>query len=118
MELHQLFRVLSILLALISGFIFVCLVFALAEREPLRMLLSYAIPSALSLVSFLAMYILTRKDEKPYLSNKAGLLFVTLGWLTSTCLGALPFLLSGYVSSFSDALYETMSGFDSTGASI
>lgn len=43
---------------------------------------------------------------------------VTLGWLVCSLAGALPFYISGYIPSFTDAFFETMSGFTTTGASI
>lgn len=39
-------------------------------------------------------------------------------WLAYTLFGLLPFLLGGYIPSFTDAFFETMSGFTTTGASI
>lgn len=43
---------------------------------------------------------------------------VALGWLLASAFGALPFHLSGYVNSFADAFFESMSGFTTTGATI
>ncbi len=96
----------------------VCMGFSVAEGEKLGITLSYALPIFLGIGSFLAMFIITRKDGKPFLSNRTGLLFVTLSWISASFLGALPFSLSGYAPTYIDALYETMSGFTTTGASI
>lgn len=52
------------------------------------------------------------------LNYREGFAVVTLGWLTASVLGTLPFILSGYIPSFADALFETVSGFTTTGASI
>lgn len=43
---------------------------------------------------------------------------VVLGWALVSALGALPFCFSGYIPSFADAFFETMSGFTTTGATI
>jgi len=43
---------------------------------------------------------------------------VTFGWIAASGFGSLPFLLSGAIPSFTDAFFETMSGFTTTGASI
>lgn len=43
---------------------------------------------------------------------------VSLGWLSFSLLGCLPFILTGHVDSFTDAFFETMSGFTTTGATI
>lgn len=43
---------------------------------------------------------------------------VTLGWISASIVGTLPFMLTGHIPSFADALFETVSGFSTTGASI
>jgi trk system potassium uptake protein TrkH len=43
---------------------------------------------------------------------------VTLGWVVVSLFGSLPFLLSGAIPDFTDAYFETMSGYSTTGASI
>lgn len=47
-----------------------------------------------------------------------GLIIVTLGWILASVFGALPFYLSGNINSYTDAFFETMSGFTTTGATI
>lgn len=49
---------------------------------------------------------------------KEGLAVVTFGWIAFSIFGAFPFLISGAIPSFADALFETISGFTTTGASI
>jgi len=49
---------------------------------------------------------------------KEGFVAVALSWIFLGVFGALPFYLSGHISSFVDALFETTSGFTTTGASI
>lgn len=45
-------------------------------------------------------------------------LIVTLTWLLGSLIGAFPFTLSGTLASYTDAVFETMSGFSTTGATI
>ncbi len=52
------------------------------------------------------------------LNYKEAFAIVALGWLTACFYGSLPFALSGYFASYTDALFETVSGFTTTGASI
>lgn len=47
-----------------------------------------------------------------------GFLIVTLCWLISTILGAFPFVVTGSIPSFTDAFFESASGFSTTGCSI
>ena len=56
--------------------------------------------------------------QKKELSHRDGFAIVTLGWTTVALFGSLPFLLSGTISSFTNAYFETMSGFTTTGATI
>lgn len=49
---------------------------------------------------------------------KEGFITVALAWVLMSAVGALPFVLSGEISSYIDAFFETVSGFTTTGASI
>lgn len=49
---------------------------------------------------------------------REGFITTSLSWIVLSCMGALPFLLSGSIASPVDALFETVSGFTTTGASI
>ncbi len=49
---------------------------------------------------------------------REGFAVVAFGWLVVGLLGALPFWLSGQIPSFTDAVFESISGFTTTGASI
>lgn len=56
------------------------------------------------------------KDESIY--AKEGFVIVALSWVVLSLFGALPFFLSGEIPSYVDALFETVSGFTTTGATI
>ncbi len=56
------------------------------------------------------------KDKTIYASD--GLVIVALGWIVMSVFGALPFYISGEIPSYIDALFETVSGFTTTGSSI
>lgn len=49
---------------------------------------------------------------------REGFVSTSLSWIVLSCVGALPFLLSGSIQNPVDALFETVSGFTTTGASI
>lgn len=49
---------------------------------------------------------------------KEGCLITALSWILLSIVGAVPFVLTGEIPSFTDALFETISGFTTTGASI
>lgn len=58
------------------------------------------------------------KNARKDLKARDGYLIVTLGWLTLTLTGTLPYLMTGTITSFPDAVFETISGYSTTGASI
>ena len=49
---------------------------------------------------------------------KEGFIIVALGWILLSLVGALPFFLSGQIPNYLDAVFEAISGFSTTGASI
>ena len=57
-------------------------------------------------------------SEKKELSHRDGFCIVTLGWATVALFGSFPFIFSGSIHSFTNAYFETMSGFTTTGATI
>ena len=58
------------------------------------------------------------REGNHHLRTREGFLMVTLSWVVASAVGALPFVLSGAIPSYTDAYFETMSGFTTTGASI
>ena len=59
----------------------------------------------------------TTDHEKP-IGKRESFLVVTLTWIILSAFGMLPFYLSGAIPDISNAYFETMSGFSTTGASI
>jgi trk system potassium uptake protein TrkH len=66
----------------------------------------------------LLLYITTRRDRETHLNHRDGVAIVTLGWIAAALAGSIPFLLSGSITNFTDAYFESISGFTTTGASI
>jgi trk system potassium uptake protein TrkH len=60
-------------------------------------------------------YIFKPSDE---LRIREAIIIVATTWLVGSLIGALPFILSGALESYTDAVFETMSGFSTTGATI
>lgn len=58
------------------------------------------------------------KPKKQTIYTKEGFVIVALSWVVLSLFGALPFYLSGEIPSYVDALFETVSGFTTTGATI
>lgn len=66
----------------------------------------------------IVMWLVNKKYDKQEISKREGFLIVTLGWIFMSAFGALPFVIQGSIPSYTDAFFETMSGFTTTGASI
>lgn len=60
----------------------------------------------------------TRKDTNTNIGKREGYIIVSTAWVIISLFGTLPFILSGAIPSFSDAFFETISGFTTTGASV
>ena len=58
------------------------------------------------------------RDADNSLGRREAYLLVTLTWLIFSLFGSFPFLISGYITNFTDAYFETISGFTTTGCSI
>ena len=58
------------------------------------------------------------KAEQTNLRAREGFLAVSLSWVLLSVFGALPFVFSGVIPNFVDALFESVSGFTTTGATI
>ena len=58
------------------------------------------------------------RDADNNLSRRDAFLLVTVTWLVFSLFGMLPFIISGYIPNLTDAFFETMSGFSTTGATI
>ncbi len=118
MHFKSILRMLSIILLIVSIFSLICGIYSIVEDLSWRVSFSLFIPTIISLAFFIVMYLMTRHDEKPFLTKKDSFLFVAFSWVFSSALGAIPFTFSGYITSYIDAFFETVSGFTTTGASI
>ena len=78
---------------------------------------AFAITLALMLALAGVLYGLCRHAEKLF-GAREGLACVALSWIVMSLLGALPFVLCGQVPNYIDALFEIISGFSTTGASV
>ncbi len=69
-------------------------------------------------VGIILMVLSKNYEGDAYINQKEGMTVVALGWLAIGLFGALPFYFSPGVTSFTDAFFESVSGFTTTGSSI
>ncbi|HSB03965.1 MAG TPA: potassium transporter TrkG [Thermodesulfobacteriota bacterium] len=114
MKLSHIAYSLSGLLLILGGSFLLPLAFSLYFQDGLHSLFSVQMGAMLVLGLALRRFI----PGPDHLSLREGFLIVSLSWVFMSFLGAIPFILSGFIPSLTDAFFETMSGFTTTGASI
>ena len=106
--------ILGQVLKLESAFLLLPCIVAVIYHE--RQGIYYVVTIAIGLVIGIVMTFVKPKNMVFYL--KEGCVATALSWIVMSLLGCLPFWFSGEIPSFTDALFETISGFTTTGASI
>ncbi len=109
-------NILGILLMMNGMFMFLCIPFSLFFQEGDFWAIIGA--GTLTVLVGALLYFLTKKFQSKELQKRDGYIVVTFGWIFMSLFGTLPYLFSGSIVSFSDAFFETISGFSTTGASI
>ena len=108
-------KIMGFLLFIEAGFLSLCIALSIFYEEPdlpafiLSTLLTIAVGIPLSYAG---------KDAERKLSRKDGYVVVTFAWIIFSIFGMLPYYISGYIPNLTNAFFETMSGFSTTGASI
>ncbi len=110
--LHLISYVLSFI-ALGEG---ICWLISLHAGDPAQARWALALSSGIVLSIAFSLWALTRGPVS--LSRRDGFGIVTFGWAAAAVAGSLPYLLSGVISHPASALFESMSGFTTTGASV
>ena len=78
----------------------------------------WSLVAAVLLCLLIGLPLVIRKPKNRVFYLREGFTTTALCWIVLSCVGALPFVLSGYIPNPVDALFETVSGFTTTGASI
>lgn len=115
LNIPLIFPILSFLLLFEAIFMASGLVVAWWFGEPLLPLFVSIIIIVLTALLFRGF---SKRKERKNIGKREGYLIVTLSWVVISLFGALPFYISGWIPSFTDAFFETISGFTTTGSSI
>jgi trk system potassium uptake protein TrkH len=108
-------RILSTILLIESLTFLLCIPAALFYRESV---LPFILSTAATLLLWSLLRVLGRNSDVTKASNRDTYLAVTLAWIFLALMGSLPYLLSGTIQSPVNAIFESASGFTTTGASI
>lgn len=104
------------LTAMLNGFfMFIAVPFSIYYQETAKWGILFA--GLLTVTIGFLLWFFNRNAEKN-LQKKEGYLIVTLGWLVLSFTGMLPYLFTGSIPSVTDAFFETISGYSTTGSSI
>lgn len=109
-------RFISMILAIEAGFLCLPIVWAIIDKE-LQVIVSFLISAAAAGLLAFVLWLVSRNASRTYFA-KEGMVCVGLSWIAISLCGALPFVLSGQIPNFLNALFEIVSGFTTTGASI
>jgi trk system potassium uptake protein TrkH len=114
MQIQLVVNILGFLLIFLAGSMLLPIPFSIyyGEADFWYFIISAVITFSIGFLSFK----LTKRERD--VRAREGFAIVTLGWTFFSLFGCLPFLLSGEISSLTDAFFETMSGFTTTGATI
>ena len=74
--------------------------------------------AGISVLAFGVMSMLCTKNHTKEMNKREGYLVVAFGWIVMTMSGTLPYLFTGAIPDFSNAFFETISGYTTTGSTI
>ena len=109
------FHFLGLLLLFNGGFILIATIISLIYKDGVTLELLLSGFTILILGSIIMFY--TRNHTKE-MNKREGYIVVAFGWIVMSLSGSLPYMITETIPSFTDAFFETMSGYTTTGASI
>lgn len=114
-NIKLLFRLQGGMLLLETFFLLISAVVAVIYNE--NIFVPFILPAIITFIPGITA-ILIGKNAQGQLGKRDGVLIVTTVWLLFSLFGMLPYIFSGAIPAVTDAFFETMSGFTTTGASI
>ena len=111
----MIYRIMGFLLLIETAMLMCCGGVSLFYKED--DLNSFLLSSAITAFVGVIMLAIGRGAEKS-LNRRDGYVIVSVAWIAFSFFGMLPYYIGGYIPSVTDAFFETMSGFSSTGATI
>jgi len=115
MNYRMIARLISMILLIVAAFMVPALFISLALGERASVL---GFLVTMGLMALISLALRLRKPLKTTLYAREGFVVVSLAWISVSLMGALPFFISGAIPSYVDCVFETVSGFTTTGASI
>ncbi len=114
MNLSMIRYILGNVLCIESFLLLICMGIGLFYQEGASM--AYLTVAVFAMALGLAMR--AKKPQNTVIYLKDGCVATALSWILLSFVGCLPFLLTGELTNFADAIFETVSGFTTTGSSV
>mgnify|MGYP000903727121 FL=1 len=118
MNFKMVFNVVGKMLMLLAALLILPTIVSLIYDEQLRITISFFSTVIVCFLLSVIMHYLTKDVTERDFYKREGYVIVTLTWVIFSLLGALPFYLSGEIPHYIDSLFETVSGFTTTGSTI
>ncbi|MBM4129065.1 MAG: TrkH family potassium uptake protein, partial [Nitrospira sp.] len=116
MNVRLMFNIIGIALMFLSLFMMLPIGVSLIYKQSDIIPLTFSF--FVTLISGLILYLVTYKHKREEIRHRDAFMIVTVTWLMISLFGAIPFMFSGTFHSFTDAYFEAMAGFTTTGASV
>lgn len=115
LNIRSLLKITGLIMMITGGAFLACIPVALIYSESI---MPFLLPALIAFLPGLMIYRFMPVSIREKMGLKDGYLSVTVSWLLLALLGTMPYLFSGTISGFINALFETMSGFTTTGATV
>jgi len=109
-------KIVSVILAIVGVSFFIPLAVAFYYGES-AVYLPFIVPGAISIVLFAVIFLCTRRI-KFHLSIKQTFVVVALSWIAASFMGSFPLYFSGCYPEYTNAFFESVSGFTTTGCTV
>jgi len=109
-------NIVGVLLVVNGLLMLTCLPFSFYYNESSWVEIS--ISSGINIISGLILYFFSRNKNTNSLKKRDGYLIVTFSWVFLSLFGMLPYILTNQIPSFTNAFFESVSGYTTTGSTI
>ncbi len=116
MNIKLVSRIISMVLLIEAAFMLIPTIIALCDGQK-NVAMGFLLTILIIAVSGASVLLCTQKRTQDFYAQE-GFLATGLSWIFMSLLGCLPFIISGEIPRFTDAFFETVSGFTTTGSSI
>ena len=109
-------RILGVLLLIESGILLLCTIFPLFYGE--NDLFGFVMASLIAACCGMTLMMIGKsaRHKESGMTRRDGYIVVAVSWVLFSIFGSLPYYISGFIPSFTDSYFETISGFTTTGA--